>query len=74
VPRSPWQNGHIGRLIGSIRRECLDHIVVGGKHPLPLRAIQPAGKFLFPCRSIRPDSVHKTMNAYAHGRSPLTAS
>jgi hypothetical protein len=45
VPRSPWQNGHIGRLIGSIRRECLDHIVVGGKHPLPLRAIQPAGKF-----------------------------
>jgi transposase InsO family protein len=27
-PRSPWQNGHAERLIGSIRRECLDHIVV----------------------------------------------
>jgi transposase InsO family protein len=26
--RSPWQNGHAERLIGSIRRECLDHIVV----------------------------------------------
>jgi transposase InsO family protein len=27
---SPWQNGHAERLIGSIRRECLDHIVVFG--------------------------------------------
>ena len=26
--RSPWQNGHAERLIGSIRRECLDHVVV----------------------------------------------
>ena len=26
--RSPWQNGHAERLSGSIRRECLDHIVV----------------------------------------------
>jgi transposase InsO family protein len=30
-PRSPWQNGHAERLIGSIRRECLDHIVVFGE-------------------------------------------
>jgi transposase InsO family protein len=30
-PRSPWQNGHVERLIGSIRRECLDHIVVVGE-------------------------------------------
>jgi transposase InsO family protein len=28
APRSPWQNGHIERLIGSIRRECLDHLIV----------------------------------------------
>ncbi len=26
--RSPWQNGHVERLIGSIRRECLDHLIV----------------------------------------------
>jgi transposase InsO family protein len=26
--RSPWQNGHAERLIGSIRRDCLDHVVV----------------------------------------------
>ena len=31
APRSPWQNGHVERLIGSIRRECLDHIVVVGE-------------------------------------------
>jgi transposase InsO family protein len=29
--RSPWQNGYAERLIGSIRRECLDHIVVWGE-------------------------------------------
>ena len=27
APRSPWQNGHLERLIGSIRRECLDHTI-----------------------------------------------
>ena len=26
--RSPWQNGYVERLIGSIRRECLDHVIV----------------------------------------------
>jgi len=26
--KSPWQNGHCERAIGSIRRECLDHIIV----------------------------------------------
>ena len=29
--RSPWQNGHVERPIGSIRRECLDHVVVSGE-------------------------------------------
>jgi transposase InsO family protein len=37
APGSPWQNGVAERLIGSIRRECVDHIVVlGEKH---LRAV-----------------------------------
>jgi putative transposase len=26
--RSPWQNPYVERLIGSIRRDCLDHIIV----------------------------------------------
>ena len=34
APRSPWQNGHVERLIGSIRRECLDHVVVFGESHL----------------------------------------
>jgi transposase InsO family protein len=34
APRSPWQNGHAERLIGSIRRECLDHIVILGEDHL----------------------------------------
>ena len=28
VPRSPWQNAYVERLIGSIRRECLDQVIV----------------------------------------------
>ena len=28
TPRSPWQNGYVERVIGSIRRECLDHVIV----------------------------------------------
>jgi transposase InsO family protein len=28
APRSPWQNPYVERLIGSIRRECLDHVII----------------------------------------------
>ncbi|HMB83797.1 MAG TPA: integrase core domain-containing protein [Terriglobales bacterium] len=28
APRSPWQRAHIERVIGSIRRECIDHVIV----------------------------------------------
>jgi transposase InsO family protein len=31
APASPWQNGLAERLIGSIRRECVDHIIVLGE-------------------------------------------
>ena len=31
APASPWQNGYAERLIGSIRRECLDHVIVLGE-------------------------------------------
>jgi Integrase core domain len=31
APASPWQNGFVERLIGSTRRECVDHIIVLGE-------------------------------------------
>jgi transposase InsO family protein len=34
VPRSPWQRAYVERLIGSIRRECVDHIIVFGERSL----------------------------------------
>ena len=34
APRSPWQNGCAERLIASIRRDCLDHVVVFGERHL----------------------------------------
>lgn len=34
APPSPWQNAYVERLIGSIRRECLDHLIVLNEHHL----------------------------------------
>jgi putative transposase len=34
APRSPWQTPYVERLIGSIRRECLDHMVVVNENSL----------------------------------------
>jgi transposase InsO family protein len=30
-PRSPWQNPYVERLIGTVRRECLDRVLVFGE-------------------------------------------
>jgi transposase InsO family protein len=37
APRAPWQSPYVERLIGSIRRECLDHVIV--LHAAHLRRI-----------------------------------
>ena len=34
APRSPWQRAYVERVIGSIRRECLDHVIVFGESSL----------------------------------------
>jgi transposase InsO family protein len=31
APRAPWQNPYVERFIGSVRRECFDHVVVRGE-------------------------------------------
>ena len=33
-PRSPWQNPYVERLIGTLRRDCLDHILILGERHL----------------------------------------
>ena len=39
APRSPWQNAYVERVIGSIRQECLDHLVIFDEHHLrPVRS------------------------------------
>ncbi len=34
APRSPWQNPYCERVIGTLRRECLDHIIIVGEQHL----------------------------------------
>jgi transposase InsO family protein len=56
APRSPWQNGHVERLIGSIRHECLDHIVVIGEASLR-RTLKAYARYYNELRTHR--SLHK---------------
>jgi transposase InsO family protein len=56
--RSPWQNGYAERLIGSIRRECLDHVVVFDERHLR-NLLHSYQKYYNECRthlSLRKDS------------------
>jgi putative transposase len=34
APRAPWQNPFVGHVIGSLRRECLDHVIVWNERSL----------------------------------------
>jgi len=34
APRSPWQRAYVERVIGTIRRECLDHVIVFNERSL----------------------------------------
>jgi Integrase core domain len=56
APASPWQNGFAEGLIGSIRRECLDHTIVSGEAHLRRKLISYAAYY----NSVRTNrSLHK---------------
>ena len=52
APRSPWQNAYVERFIGSIRRDCLDHVIVLNPSGLHSRAkavgFNDAEHYMFP--------------------------
>jgi len=64
APASPWQNGFAERLIGSIRRECVDHIIV-------LSEVHLRGKILRPLLQRRKNS--STLGQGCAGLSPGSA-
>src|SRR6202022_2972114 len=64
APASPWQNGFAERLIGSIRRECLDHIIVLGEMHLR-RGLQSSPDYY---NSVR---THRSLNKDAPVSRPV---
>jgi transposase InsO family protein len=64
APASPWQNGFAERLIGSIRRECVDHTIVMGEAHLRRILMKYAGYYneLRTHRSLNKDApIHRTI-------------
>ena len=51
APRSPWQNPYVERVIGSIRRDCLDHIIVLNERHLKSILSEYIEKYYHPFRT-----------------------
>ena len=64
---SPWQNGFAERLIGSIRRECVDHFVVLSETHLR-RILRAYARYYNDIRTHRRERVHITARP-SEGRS-----
>jgi hypothetical protein len=57
APRSPWQNPYVEHLVGTLRRECLDHVLIfGERHLLELETTSDAKAL--PRQEI-PDEVYR---------------
>ena len=68
APRSPWQNAYAERLLGSIRRECLDHVIVF--HEAGLRRIlKDYFEYYERCRthlSLEKDGLSADLSSFHH--------
>jgi transposase InsO family protein len=64
APRSPWQNAYCERAIGSIRRDCLDHVIVFGERHL---------RHLLQCYATyyNQSRTHLSLNKDAPARRPV---
>ncbi len=51
APRLPWQNPYVERVIGTIRRDCLDHIIVLNERHLKRILNEYIEKYYHPCRT-----------------------
>jgi transposase InsO family protein len=67
TPASPWQNGIAERLIGSIRRECLDHVIVLGEAHLR-RTLKSYAAY---CNRVR---THRSLHKDAPASRPVQRS
>ena len=51
APRSPWQNPYVERVIGTLRRDCLDHIIVMNEKHLKRILQEYIDKYYHPSRT-----------------------
>lgn len=66
APRSPWQNPYCERLIGSIRRECLNHVIILGERHL-MRVLREYVAYYHSART------HLSLHKDAPDRRPVAA-
>jgi len=64
APASPWLNGFAERLIGSIRRECIDHLIILGEQHLR-RILRSYGRYYNEIRT------HRSLNKDAPLSRPV---
>jgi transposase InsO family protein len=64
APSSPWQNSFAERLIGTIRRECVDHIVVLGEAHLR-RTLREYARYYNTART------HRSLDQYSPVSRPV---
>jgi putative transposase len=71
APRSPWLRAYIERLIGTIRRECLDHLIVFNERSL-YRHLQGFLDYAPTCRWRKTVQSHDRSNRRSRvGSSPV---